>query len=116
MSQAPTGAGQGDSYLGFLAPIDDFQIFGYCTSTQIKFVAVADDRLVAPEGAWRAFFAAVHSAYVEYMLNPCSLIPPADGGPQPAIASPKFRQKLDAAVEGHLEKAARPPPPAAPQG
>ena len=100
---------QQDMYLGFLCPVDEFQIYGYTTNTNVKFIAVIDDRKRPVEEEWRAFFAKCHGAYAEYLRNPFHAIPPDVAR---KIDAPSFKKKIDAAVDAHLETAiARPPTP-----
>ena len=100
---------QQDMYLGFLCPVDEFQIFGYMTNTNVKFIAVIDDRKRPVEQEWRQFFTKCHTAYVEYLRNPFNVIPP---DVKNKIEAPSFAAKIDAAVDAHLETAiARPPTP-----
>jgi len=99
-------ANETDMYLGFLLPIDEFQIYGYMTNTNVKFIAIVDDRRRPEEPEWRAFFQKCHTAYVEYLRNPFN---PIDAK---KIEAPSFVAKVDAAVTTHLETAiAKPPTP-----
>ena len=95
---------QQDMYLGFLCPMDEFQIYGYMTNTNMKFITIIDDRKRPEEPEWRAFYKKCHTAYVELLRNPFY---PLDA---PKIESKSFAAKIDAAVAAHLETAiARPP-------
>ncbi|KAJ8608487.1 hypothetical protein CTAYLR_005725 [Chrysophaeum taylorii] len=93
---------QQDMYLGFLCPIDEYQIYGYMTNSMIKFVVVLADVHRLQDFELRDFFQKVHAAYVEYLLNPFA---PLDGD---KIKSARF----DAAIERHVATILERPPPA----
>ncbi|CAD7698312.1 unnamed protein product [Ostreobium quekettii] len=58
-----------EAYLGLLYPTEDCKVFGYVTSTHIKFVLVVDD---APfkEDDIQLIFRRFHHAYVNAVSNP----------------------------------------------
>ncbi|KAJ1449238.1 Sedlin [Pelagophyceae sp. CCMP2097] len=89
---------QTDMYLGFLCPVDEFQIYGYMTNTKIKLMVVLDDQNKAQEADLRAFFQRIHGAYVEHLRNPFAKL---DGG---RILSKKFGAAVDAHVSAFLDK------------
>mmetsp|Transcript_8888 Transcript_8888/g.27352 ORF Transcript_8888/g.27352 Transcript_8888/m.27352 type:complete len:234 (+) Transcript_8888:40-741(+) len=88
-----------DSYLGFLCPIDDYQIFGYITSTKIKFIVVLYDENLVQEPDLRDFFQKTHAAYVDYVMNPFHRL-------GDVITSNRFASSVDVAAITHLEKPA----------
>lgn len=92
---------QQDMYLGFLCPIDEWQMYGYMTNTHIKFVAVVSDRHRLQDAQLRDFFVKVHAAYVDYIFN---CFAPLDTD---KITSKRF----DAAIEKHVLSILEKPPP-----
>uniref|UniRef100_A0A7S3JXJ4 Trafficking protein particle complex subunit 2-like protein n=1 Tax=Aureoumbra lagunensis TaxID=44058 RepID=A0A7S3JXJ4_9STRA len=89
-----------DRYLGFLCPIDEYQVFGYMTSTHIKFMVILFDENLVQESDLREFFRQAHNAYIAHMLNPFN---PIDAD---QISSQRFITSIDNAVESCLEKPA----------
>lgn len=88
-----------DMFIGFLCPVDDWQLYGYMTNTRIKFVAVVRHRL--QDAQLRDFFVKLHAAYVDYIFN---CFAPLDTD---KINSKRF----DAAVEKYVMSILEKPPP-----
>lgn len=79
--RTPGATGTNAMWVGLLCPIDDMKVYGYLTNTGIKIMAAINDIgnankqwSVAREGGLKALFANMHELYVEYTLNPFSII------------------------------------------
>mmetsp|Transcript_57333 Transcript_57333/g.150569 ORF Transcript_57333/g.150569 Transcript_57333/m.150569 type:complete len:158 (+) Transcript_57333:35-508(+) len=74
-SAQPSGGGgsaaasKQDPYLGLLYPIEDLRVYGYASTTKVKFIAVLDDEEVK-DSEMRAFFRRLHGLYVDTVSNP----------------------------------------------
>jgi len=74
--------GRNKSWYGKLCRIDNMRVFGYMTSTKIKFMVGVEDfehgdnqwkkSSLEIEAGLKEFFCGVHELYVEYALNPFS--------------------------------------------
>eukprot|EP01135_Chromosphaera_perkinsii_P003195 Nk52_evm2s238 gene=Nk52_evmTU2s238 len=66
-----SGAGAGgyqDLFLGLLQPAEDYKVYGYCTNTGLKLVAVLQyqDSGISV----KRFFQSLHSLYINLTFNP----------------------------------------------
>ena len=63
-------------FLGLLCPVETFRVYGYCTTTRIKFFIVVEDEALSSEQQINAdsdiksLLKTIHRLYVEEMLNP----------------------------------------------
>lgn len=64
-----SNATKNDPYLGFLYPIEDLRVYGYASTTKVKFIAVLDDEDVK-DAEMKAFFRRLHGLYVDTVCNP----------------------------------------------
>ncbi len=78
--------GAKDSFLGMLMPVEEFKVFGYVTSTNVKLLLVVRDVLLR-EDRLRDTFKAVHRLYADAISNPFA---PTDG----ALAAPMFEEAM----------------------
>ncbi len=83
--------GTKDPFLGMLMPVEEFKVFGYCTSTNIKLLLVVRDVLLR-EDRLRETFKAVHRLYTDAVANPFA---PVDG----ALSSPMFEEAMTRTLE-----------------
>ncbi|KAL1521337.1 hypothetical protein AB1Y20_021004 [Prymnesium parvum] len=58
-----------DPYLGLLYPIEDLRVYGYASTSKVKFIAVLDDEDVK-DAQMNAFFRRLHGLYVDTVCNP----------------------------------------------
>ncbi|GFH47489.1 hypothetical protein CTEN210_03964 [Chaetoceros tenuissimus] len=70
-------SGANKMWIGLLGSFDEKKVYGYVTSTRIKFFASMDDvedgnEQFVREAALKALFANVHEFYIQHMLNPFS--------------------------------------------
>jgi hypothetical protein len=92
-------------FVGLLCPVDDLRVYGYMTTTQIKFIlcveddALPDDQPSVDEMIKRLLFK-IHRLYVEQTLNPFSSM----GAP---ISSPRFESQLKSTVTAYNHAVAR---------
>lgn len=97
---APTGVTGSDAmWVGLLCPVEDFRVYGYMTTTQIKFLLVVeDDASVSDQRTVdetiKKLFVKLHRQYVEYILNPFS----NTSGP---IESKRFDTKVGDCVSAY---------------
>ena len=77
--------------------MDEFQIYGYMTNTDVKFIAVLTDQNKVQESEMRAFFQKCHTSYIEYLRCPFA---PIDAD---RLCSKKFDASIDAHVQQHLD-------------
>jgi len=90
---------QQDNFLGLLGSFDDYESFGYLTSTHVKVLAyLRSEKHVASEADLWDFFSKAHGAYVEHLLNPFNSIDAE------RIQAPTFLDKMAAAIKAHLDK------------
>jgi len=59
-----------DSYLGLLYPTEDYKVYGYLTSTQVKLILVTHTFNQVKESSVREVFEGLHSAYIDAVSNP----------------------------------------------
>ena len=57
-----------ENYLGLLFPTEDYNVYGYITNTQIKFVLVVDDN--NDSKSIKNMFVQLHNHYVDMVMNP----------------------------------------------
>lgn len=55
--------------MGLLYPIEDLRVYGYSSSSKVKFIAVLDDEEVK-DSEMRSFFRKLHNQYVDTVANP----------------------------------------------
>ncbi len=74
-------AGPNAMWIGLLGCFDQTKVYGYVTSTKIKFIASIEDTgteegngLFLREAGLKVLFANLHELYVEYTLNPFSKV------------------------------------------
>ncbi|KAG0477815.1 hypothetical protein HPP92_012534 [Vanilla planifolia] len=58
-----------ETYLGLLYPTENYKVYGYLTSTKIKFILVTTD-LDVKDVDVRSFFRRFHAAFVDAVSNP----------------------------------------------
>jgi len=97
--RTPGATGTNAMWVGLLCPIDDMKIYGYLTNTGIKIMAAINDIgnankqwSLAREGGLKGLFANMHELYVEYTLNPFSII-------REKISSARFDHGVDNLVQ-----------------
>mmetsp|Transcript_19838 Transcript_19838/g.28962 ORF Transcript_19838/g.28962 Transcript_19838/m.28962 type:complete len:213 (-) Transcript_19838:226-864(-) len=98
-----SSVGPNSMWIGSLGCFDETKVYGYSTSTKIKFLAsVVDIENVKDhhvrEAGLKALFTNVHDYYVEYTLNPFSQIKA-----QKKISSRRFDDGVDELVRNFNE-------------
>ena len=95
----PGASGNDAMWVGLLLPDQDVRVYGYQTTTQVKFLltveddaGIGDQRTV--DETIKRLCIKLHRLYVEYTLNPFSPI----SGP---IASARFTQKVNDCVTAY---------------
>mmetsp|Transcript_27457 Transcript_27457/g.38639 ORF Transcript_27457/g.38639 Transcript_27457/m.38639 type:complete len:187 (+) Transcript_27457:35-595(+) len=92
----PGVTGPDANWIGHLCPMEDTRIYGYITTTNVKFLAMIEDSPegIHPsrEGELKSLFSTVHELYVQYTLNPFSQI-------KEKIKSERFDEGVNACVE-----------------
>lgn len=86
----PGVTGNAAMFVGLLCPIEDMRVYGYMTTTQIKFLLTVEDDAayaMSADETIKRLFVKLHRFYVEYTLNPFS---PFEG----PIASERFDKKV----------------------
>lgn len=83
-----------EMYLDHLCSLDDYEVYGYLTSTNIKIIAVLEQDAGERKAALGSLLQTVHTLYVNYLLNPFSPIA------QP-ITSDRFRLGVDRQVNAY---------------
>ncbi|EWM21600.1 trafficking protein particle complex subunit 2-like protein [Nannochloropsis gaditana] len=68
----PSPASTNDMFLGYLCPIEEFRVYGYKTSTQIKFLAILTENNPVRENDLKSVFQGLHILYVSYLQSPFS--------------------------------------------
>mmetsp|Transcript_20635 Transcript_20635/g.30320 ORF Transcript_20635/g.30320 Transcript_20635/m.30320 type:complete len:145 (+) Transcript_20635:101-535(+) len=58
------------SYLGNIAYIEDYRLYGYIANSGIKIILCTDDGKPIGSGDRKAFFDGVQQAYIDYAANP----------------------------------------------
>lgn len=58
-----------DSYLGLLHPTEEFQVYGYISNTNVKFILVLDDYM-PKEDSLSKVLRRLHGLYVDVTSNP----------------------------------------------
>mmetsp|Transcript_26080 Transcript_26080/g.59242 ORF Transcript_26080/g.59242 Transcript_26080/m.59242 type:complete len:161 (-) Transcript_26080:271-753(-) len=84
-----------DPYLGLLYPIEDLRVYGYSSTSKVKFIAVLDDEEVK-DAEMRAFFRRLHGLYVDTVANPFH--PPESE----LYDCAKFQRQVDRLVDAGL--------------
>lgn len=86
-------------FMGLLCPVDELRIYGYCTTTKVKFFLVVEDEALAGRQQGSAdediknLLRNVHKLYVEEMLNPFKSL-----AEDATILSKRFDQKVQGYV------------------
>jgi hypothetical protein len=86
----PGVTGNAAMFVGLLYPIEDMRVYGYMTTTQIKFLLTVEDDAayaMSADETIKRLFVKIHRFYVEYTLNPFS---PLEG----PIESERFDKKV----------------------
>jgi hypothetical protein len=83
--------GSGGLYLGQLSTVEDFRVFGYCSNTQIKILAVMDI-LAEDQMATRNILESAYMVYVDAVRNPFQKI-------NAPISSKIFENKIRVLLE-----------------
>ncbi|KAG5185318.1 Sedlin [Tribonema minus] len=83
-----------DMFLGHLCPMDEYEVYGYVTSTQVKILAVLEETVTSRKSELAALLHTIHGFYVNYQLNPFSPLN------QP-IGSERFKLAVDRQVNGY---------------
>ncbi|KAG7358598.1 Sedlin [Nitzschia inconspicua] len=70
---------RGSHWLGCICPIEEFEIYGYTTSSDVKILALIEREGIVPlkkrkEIDIKILFTAVHDCYVKYTMNPFTKI------------------------------------------
>ncbi len=60
----------GASYLGSIAHIEDYHLFGYVSNSGVKIILCTDDGKSVSKLSMRSFFEEVEQAYVDYAASP----------------------------------------------
>ena len=78
-----------EQYLGCLYVMDDISLYGYCTSSNIKFILLlqSTENSVIKDAEIKHLFTKIHHAYIQESCNP--FFDPLK------INSKKFLKKLD---------------------
>jgi len=75
-SAQESNTGSDAFWVGLLCPIEDLRIYGYLTNSNIKLLAIVEDKIDsshhARETELKTFFSNIHELYIEYKLNPFS--------------------------------------------
>jgi len=72
--------GPNSMWIGFLGSIGETKVYGYTTTTKIKFMASIEDsddngrKHFARESGLKVLFGKMHKLYIEYRMNPFSQI------------------------------------------
>uniref|UniRef100_A0A6S8YH98 Trafficking protein particle complex subunit 2-like protein n=1 Tax=Ditylum brightwellii TaxID=49249 RepID=A0A6S8YH98_9STRA len=98
--RAPGSVGSDAMWVGMLCPVDELKVYGYLTTTKIKFLVAVEDifppdqkqQLHARENEIKSLFANIHTLYVEYMLNPFTNI-------ESSIESRRFEEGVKSFVD-----------------
>lgn len=81
-------------FLGLLYPVEDMRVYGYSTTTNIKFLLVVKDNAFSDQNTIdqtiKRLLVKVHRLYTEYILNPFSSMK--------SITSKRFDEKIDELV------------------
>ena len=77
-----SAANNADMYFSQLYCVEDYRVFGYCTNTMTKFIAVISSSNVAGvnEAELKEAFQALHGAYVAVIQNPFQVLGSTLGG------------------------------------
>lgn len=78
--RTPGSTGSDAMWVGLICPVEEFRVYGYLSTTKIKFLAVVEDSILpdqiqqqqSQEAKLKALFVNLHNLYVEYRLNPFS--------------------------------------------
>mmetsp|Transcript_18222 Transcript_18222/g.20266 ORF Transcript_18222/g.20266 Transcript_18222/m.20266 type:complete len:141 (-) Transcript_18222:72-494(-) len=76
------------NFLGMLYPTQEYKVYGYLTSTLIKFVLVLDYSCPARDAETKSFFTRLHRLYADVVCNPFYTL-------DSSIQSPAFERQLD---------------------
>ena len=79
-------------FVGLLGPCEDLRLYGWMTTTQIKFLVAIQDAEI--DGDIVGLLRRLHQAYVEYRLNPLGQLT----GP---IQSKRFDEKVRQTIESY---------------
>mmetsp|Transcript_16073 Transcript_16073/g.16812 ORF Transcript_16073/g.16812 Transcript_16073/m.16812 type:complete len:149 (+) Transcript_16073:40-486(+) len=79
-----------DMYLGQLYSVEDYRVFGYCTNTMMKIIAVCDSSTL--EIDLKDSFQQFHDAFVSVIQNPFQQL----GHP---LNSVKFQEKVKSIIK-----------------
>ncbi|GAX13716.1 hypothetical protein FisN_2Hh538 [Fistulifera solaris] len=91
--RAPGVTGTDAMLVGFLCPVDDMRVYGYMTTTQIKFLLTVRDGY---HEDIQKLFAKIHAIYVGHILNPFSPL-------NAPISSNRFDQQIQQTVNSYNE-------------
>lgn len=61
-----------DMFLGHLCPIEEFRVYGYQTSTQVKLLAILTESEPVRENDLKNVLQGLHTLYVSYLQSPFS--------------------------------------------
>ena len=61
-----------EQYLGCLYTMDDITLFGYCTSSKIKFILLlqSNENALIKDAEIKHLFSKIHQAYIQESCNP----------------------------------------------
>jgi len=90
-------------FVGLLCPVEDLRVYGYMTTTQIRFLLtvqdgsnnITDGSNDSTNQSIQRLFVKLHKLYVEYTLNPFSEL---HGGP---IRSKSFHNKVQQCIDSY---------------
>jgi len=90
---------RGSHWIGQICPMEEYDIYGYVTTSDVKFLALLERDGIVPvkkrkEVDIKILFTAIHDCYVRYTLNPFSKI---RGKIQPPCA--EFETTLQSAMD-----------------
>jgi len=104
-SNPSTSTGSNSMWIGFLGLIGETKVYGYMTTTKIKFLASIEDSVdngrkhFAREAGLKALFGNIHKLYVEYRMNPFS-----KNTDNTKISSQKFDDEISELVKTFNDK------------
>eukprot|EP00934_Nitzschia_sp_Nitz4_P003436 Nitzschia sp. Nitz4//scaffold2_size372955//158279//158885//NITZ4_000412-RA/size372955-snap-gene-0.78-mRNA-1//-1//CDS//3329546745//3426//frame0 len=62
--------GRSPFFAGLLCPMDEMKLYGYVTSTQVKFILILEDEARPMEDEVQSLFQQIHNLYVAHLMNP----------------------------------------------
>mmetsp|Transcript_25352 Transcript_25352/g.37435 ORF Transcript_25352/g.37435 Transcript_25352/m.37435 type:complete len:187 (+) Transcript_25352:14-574(+) len=91
----PGSTGTDAMWVGLLCPVEEMRVYGYMSTTKVKFLAVVEDLMPSQliqhnvvDKEVKKLMIMIHQLYIEYTLNPFSKIGDVK------ISSPKFDESV----------------------